>query len=109
MSRQHHLISIIARMTWFGLRYEDLPPPTSSGDRLFRRVPLLFAALGPSYTKVDESRNCYPHPHRRAPCTKYCEGSVRLIYIYIYIYIYTHTHTYTHAYGPRKYVMPGPR
>ena len=41
---------------------------------------------------VIENQNYHPHPHCRAPCMKYVEGSIRPIYMY----------------RPRKYVIPGP-
>ena len=40
---------------------------------------------------ICENHNCQPHPHTRAPCMKYFEGSIRPIYMY----------------RPRKYVIPG--
>ena len=39
-----------------------------------------------------ESQHFHPHPHYRAPCMKYVEGSVRPICMY----------------RPRKHVIPGP-
>ena len=49
--------------------------------------PVLCAGGG----KETENQNYHLHPHCRAPCMKYYEGSMRQIYMY----------------SPRKYVIPG--
>ena len=74
-------------LVWFGsvrTRKRFLSVPELSGSVR----PVRFGSI---FLPIVENQILHPHPHYRAPCMKYVEGSVRPISMY----------------HPRKYVIPG--